>query len=426
MQGRFQELIFHNLLWFSASLLLAILVWFVATIEANPIEERVFTRVPILITPDEGLIVTNISSDAARVIVRAQSSTLQLLQSDDIVVRVNLSGLDAGEYTLPLIVETARSASTDSQPAQITINLERVVAQQKELTIEAIPPAVNYDYDIQQDQFQAEVSGAPERVAAVTRVVGQIDLSSDNEDVQRSVSLVAVDAAGDEVTGLSIDPAIITVSARVFLRDDIVAVTIIPRIQYGTLPENFTFSGVDYTPRTVFISSDNPRDLELLGDTVLTEPVSLEDRTSNFEVTVPLDLPRGNFIVRDDDNNIIDGIVTVQIAIREETIQVPFDSVPVVITGQNPQTRVHINPESLSIVLDGPVTALQDLRLQDIQAVIDVTGLAIGSHELEPIILIRQGQVTLSSENITLLPPRVAITITAAEATAEASSEANE
>lgn len=426
MQVRMQERIIHNLLWFVASLVLAILVWFVATIEANPIEERVFTRVPIVIVPDEGLIVTNVSSELTRVIVRAQASTLQLLQTDDIIVRVNLSGLDAGEYTVPLIVETARSASTDTQPTQITISLERVVAQQKALVVEAIPPAVNYNYEILQDQFQAEVSGAPERVASVARVVGQIDLSSDNEDVQRSVSLVALDADGDEVEGLTIDPAIIIVSARVFLRNDIVAVTIIPRIQYGTLPENFTFSGVDYSPRTVFISSDNQRELELLGDTVLTEPITLEDRTSNFEIAVPLDLPRGNFIVRDDDNNIIDGIVTVQIAIREESIQVPFDSVPVLITGQKPQTRVHINPESLSIVLDGPVTALQDLRVQDIQAVLDVTGLSVGTHELEPIIIIRQGQVTLSSDNITLLPPRVAVTITAAEATAEASAEANE
>jgi YbbR domain-containing protein len=426
MPARFQELVFNNLLWFIASLLVAVLVWFVATIEANPIEERVFTRVPIIITPDDGMIVTNVSSETARVIVRAQSSTLQLLQNDDIVVRVNLSGLDAGEYTLPLIVEIARSASTDSQPAQITVTLERVVSQQKEVRIDAIPPAVNYQYSLERDQYQAEVSGAPERVESVAYVYGVIDLSGDSEDVQRSISLIAVDANGDEVTGVSIEPRQVNVTARVSLRDDIAAVTIIPRIQYGTLPENFTFSGVDYSPRTVFISSDNPRDLELLGDTVLTEPISLEGRTSDFEVTVPLDLPRGNYIVRDDENNIIDGTVTVDISIREESIQVPFDTVPVVVTGQNPETSVRINPESLSIVLDGPVTALQDLRLQDLQAVIDVTGLAVGTYELEPVILIRQGQITLARENITLLPPRIAVTIIAAEATAEASAESGD
>jgi YbbR domain-containing protein len=425
MPNRFQEIFFNNLLWFIASLVVAILVWFVATIEANPIEERVFT-LPISVIPDDGMIVTNQSNQTARVIVRAQSSVLQLLQSNDIELSVDLRGLDAGEHTLPLIVDIARSASTDTQPAQIRVSLERVVAQQKEVLIEAIPPAVNYQFILEQDQFQAEVSGAPERVDSVVRVVGRIDLSGDSEDVQRPVSLLAVDAEGHEVTGVTIEPRTINVSAGISLREDVVAVTIIPRIQYGTLPENFTFSGVDYSPRTVFISSDNPRDLEVLGDTVLTEPISLEGRTSNFEVTVPLDLPRGNYIVRDDENIIIDGNIIVQIFILEETIQVPFDTVPVIVTGQSPQTSIRINPESLSIVLDGPVTALEDLRLQDLQAVIDVTGLAVGSYELEPIILIRQGQVTLSRENITLLPPRITVTISAAEATAEASAEAND
>jgi YbbR domain-containing protein len=425
MPNSFQEMFFNNVLWFIASLAVAILVWFVATIEANPIEERVFT-LPISVIPDDGMIVTSQSNETARVIVRAQASTLQLLQSNDIELSVDLSGLDAGEHTLPLIVKIARSASTDTQPAQIRVSLERVVAQQKEVVIESTPPAVNYQFTLEQDQFQAEVSGAPERVNAVAHVVGRIDLSGDSEDVQRPVSLLAVDAEGHEILDVTVEPSTINVTARVSLSDDIVAVTIIPRIQYGTLPENFTFSGVDYSPRTVFISSDNPRDLEVLGDTVLTEPISLEGRTGNFEVTVPLDLPRGNYIVRDDENTIIDGNITVEIFIREETIQVPFDTVPVVVTGQSPQTSIRINPESLSIVLDGPVTALEDLRLQDLQAVIDVTSLAVGTYELEPIILIRQGQVTLASENITLLPPRITVTISAAEATAEATVEAND
>jgi YbbR domain-containing protein len=425
MPNSFQEMFFNNVLWFIASLAVAILVWFVATIEANPIEERVFT-LPISVIPDDGMIVTSQSNETARVIVRAQASTLQLLQSNDIELSVNLSGLDAGEHTLPLIVKIARSASTDTQPAQIRVSLERVVAQQKEVVIESTPPAVNYQFTLEQDQFQAEVSGAPERVDAVAHVVGRIDLSGDSEDVQRPVSLLAVDAEGYEILDVTVEPRTINVTARVSLSDDIVAVTIIPRIQYGTLPENFTFSGVDYSPRTVFISSDNPRDLEVLGDTVLTEPISLEGRTGNFEVTVPLDLPRGNYIVRDDENTIIDGNITVEIFIREETIQVPFDTVPVVVTGQSPQTSIRINPESLSIVLDGPVTALEDLRLQDLQAVIDVTSLAVGTYELEPIILIRQGQVILASENITLLPPRITVTISAAEATAEATVEAND
>lgn len=155
MSQRIQDMILNNLLWFIASLIIAIFVWFVAKIEANPIDQRPFNRIEIQIEVDDGMIITSTSSQTARVIVRAQQETLDLLQQDDITVRVDLRGREAGSYTIPLDVDISRPASADTQPAQITIAFEQEVAQQMPVEIDVIPPSVNYNYDsLEHDVFQ--------------------------------------------------------------------------------------------------------------------------------------------------------------------------------------------------------------------------------------------------------------------------------
>lgn len=144
MLPRLQSAIINNFLWFFASLIIAILVWFVATIEADPIDQLPFSRIDIQIEVDEGMIITSRSSQTARVIVRAQQSTLDLLQQDDITVRVDLRGKSTGSYTVPLEVDMARSglASADTRPAQITVAIEQEVAQQIPIAIDIIPPRI--------------------------------------------------------------------------------------------------------------------------------------------------------------------------------------------------------------------------------------------------------------------------------------------
>jgi len=409
MSKELQSAIKNNLFWFFASLVIALMVWFVAKIEANPVEQDSYTR-PITILVDPGMIITHKSSDSARVFVSAQQTTLSILQLDDINVTVDLRGEAAGTYTVPLNVQIARPASSDTQPAQINVTIEERVLQQVRVDINVIAPPVNFQAaDPQHDILQAVVSGASADVSRVSLITGDFDLSSQQsaELVERTVVLYAVDSEGNRVENLTIEPASIAVSVDVSRRDDIKTLTVRPDIDFDSLPENFEFSGFDYEPNSIIVTA-SPEFLATLNDTVDTLPISLEDRTGDFTIEVALDLPDDPELVIVDGSNIVE----VDIFISEEDSTLPLENVPVRIIGlsEDSELTVTVNPLNVSVVLTGPTSVIDTITSEDVQAIVDVNGLGVGTHSVVPIIEVEQGQLNL---NITRIPAEVTVTITA-------------
>ena len=252
-----QSAFLNNIFWFVASLVIAMIIWFIAKIEADPIGQRLFTR-PISIIVDDEMIITDRSSDNARVFVNAQQSTLTILQQDDITVTADLQGQPAGRYTIPLDVDISRLASADTQPAQIIVEIEQRISQQVGIEIDIDAPPVNYAAGtIEREFFQAVVSGAAVDVNQVSRIVGDLDLSNQQSAsvVERTLVLYAEDENGNRVTDVSIEPASIVVTVPVAQRENTRTFAVRPNIQFATLPENYVFrnDGFSYEPNTVII-----------------------------------------------------------------------------------------------------------------------------------------------------------------------------
>jgi YbbR domain-containing protein len=410
MAQSIQKRIANNLLWFSASLALAVLVWFVATLEANPVGEAGY-RADVQILKDDGMIITNNPRSSVQVFIQAQANVLNLLGPEDILVTADVRGRAPGTYTIPLQVAIARPARGDTQPAQITITLEQLVTRQKPVQVAIIPPSANFvTQDLQQTVVQVEVSGSLERVSAVETLLAELDLSEQRAEatVERTIQLLPVDAAGNPVSDVTMNPRNVDISVAVIQRDDVREVNVRPFILFNTLSANYEFDNLnDWEPRSVLISG-SPQDLEQLGSAVDTIPISLEDRTGDFVAEVPLDLPAGDFIVLSGN-----GTITVDIAIREEATTISLENVPVNLIGVPTGYTAQAAPEVISIVLNGPHSLLSDLNTNDIQAVVDTNGLAAGTSDVVPQISIRQGQVNVAAINITLLPSRVSVTLIA-------------
>lgn len=406
--------ILNNIFWFFASLVVAVLVWFVAKIEANPIGQTTFRRVPISVLVDDGMIISSQSSSVADVDVNAQESVIEVLQTDDITLTVDLRGRTPGTYTEPINVDVARLASADTQPLRITVVIEQEISQQIPVNIDIISPPVNYAAENpERNIFQAEVRGAAADVNQVEQVIGQFDLSDQQsaQVVERNLNLFAVDADGNRVDNVTINPASILVSVNVTRREDVATFTIRPNILFTTLLDGYEFRYVEYEPNVVILNGP-PEVLASLGDTIDTEPISLVGRTSDFTIDVALDLP--------DDSNLINlsetSTVTVDIGVSEETTTLPLENIPIRFIGLPEDSTIQANPQNISVVLAGPVSLIDDLTVEDIQAVIDVNGLQAGTHQLVPQIEILQGQVDLPDSNVTLLPTEVTVTIMTPEA----------
>jgi YbbR domain-containing protein len=420
-QQRRRQLI-QNGLWFLGSVALAFVVWFVAAIQADPVQQRSYRNIPVRLQADNGLIVTNNPTELVRVTVRAQQSVLDLLTSDDIDVAADLRNLSPGTHSVPLNVNIGRPASADTQPTQIRVELKQVVAQQKPVRITVTElPAADFGFeDPMPERGQVEVRGAANDVNAVATVRGDIDLSERRNPFELDVQLAAYNADGRRISDVTIDPGSVRVQVTVFRRDNVRQISVSPDILIETLDDDFTLASFDYRPRTVFISG-SPEQINRIGDTLRTQPISLEGRMEDFVTNVPLRLPPGDLLAVDGQTSIE---VTIGIVARTTARQ--FDNVPIETIGLPQGLQVQdVSPDSISVLLNGSIAVIDQIESDDIQAVLDLSGVTAGNNDIEPTIIIEQGQLQVNrieplpaSINVAVIQPTPAAT---PETTAEPS-----
>lgn len=216
------RVILDNLLWFLGSLMVALLVWLIATAQLNPVEEwRLREPIPIRVTPEEGLVITNEEGFArtASVLVRAQQSVRELLAADDIIVWADLTGLGPGEHVIELQADVARRATIlDISPKQITVNLEEVASKLVEVRAEFVNnPPVGYavlgepTFDIN----QVTVTGPQSEVDQVAAVRVELDLSRQRQPLEDFARPIPVDADGNPVSDVTVDTQVIGVTVPI-------------------------------------------------------------------------------------------------------------------------------------------------------------------------------------------------------------------
>jgi len=416
--AQFRQTVSSNLFWLLISIVLALLVWFIANIQANPIEQTQFESLVVQVELPEGMIITN-DPRPVNVLVRAQQSVLELLSKDDLVVHADARDLGPGSHVVPLTVDSPRPISADTQPAQISVELAQIETQQKPVVIDSVNlPPVNFRaLQPVSDVVQAQVRGAANLVSSVTEVRGQVDLEDRRTSFETTVDLSAYDTSGAAVPNVTIEPPQVMVMVEIVQRNDVKAVTIEPLILYNTIPTNYLFGGASYqsNAESVLYLTGSPEALAEVGDTVQTAPIDLRDRTADFEITVPLDLPNDELEVLGPSGNTVDRNITFDIAIRPRTDSRPFENVPIEVRNLAAGLTVNRPDIFFVVVLTGPVVVLDEIAEDDLVAVLDLAGFDVGTYEIEPRIEIKDGQIDAAAQNIDVnpLPQRVSVTIAA-------------
>jgi YbbR domain-containing protein len=404
--------VLENVMWFAGSLVLAFFVWVIATSEADPIQERRFPNVPVQITVDDGLLITNDPRNTATVTVRAQQSVLNLLTVDDIVVQADLSGHEAGTDVIELQARIApgRPARVvDTSPRQLTVTLEMIA--QRFIPLRAAvesepPPGFRYDppvFDVPQNQVL--VSGAASKVELAVAAQAELDLNDQRNPLETDVALTVVDVNGDPVTDVTIEPPIVHVQVNIQRRNDVREVSVSPNILVDTLPTGYVLTSISYNPQVILVSG-SPEQMRDIPDTLATAPIDLTNRTDDFEITVPVDLPQEGFLLVGNQN------ITVSVEIEARTANRQFDGIPVEITGLSEGYTAQIAPDEVTVLVTGPQPVLETLASSDIQVTVDLNGLLEGNYQLIPQVTITRGE-TLAS-NISVLPTEIDVQVVVA------------
>lgn len=411
-QSRFTRALLDNVIWFAGALMLAFFIWVIATFQSDPIQQGRFpSRVDIRMMPDDGLLIVSpvTQTRTASLVIRAPRSVFDLLSTEEIEVWADLSGLGPGEHTVPLQARLARPRASviDISPSLMRLTLE--AADQRQIPLRAVitsepPPGYSREepvFDVNLNQVL--VSGPASKVDEVVAAEASIDLAQQRNPYEADVRLSAVDAEGNVVDDVTLDPQIVHASVPIRRRDDVEEVAVRPTIN-GAPPDGYVLNALSYDPQVILVSGTSGQ-LANLPDTLSTQPIILTDRTTNFEVEVPVVLPDANLLVLSGQN------ITVSVEISPLTASREFDGIPVEVLGVPDGHIARLAPVEVTVLLTGPQPQLDPLQSSDIRVSIDLNRLAAGSYTMTPIISVSQGQIPI--ESISVLPAEIDVELTA-------------
>jgi YbbR domain-containing protein len=376
--------LWRNLGTLSLAFVLAFAVWISAVVAADPNDQRDYPR-PLSLEvrgQDPSLILLGTLPSQVSVRLSAPLSLWDQLIGDtqSLQAYIDLTGLEPGEYTLPIEIES------NLRPLRIV----RVLPE--EVTIQLEPRAVReFIVNAQVEGqpalgFQAEETSIEPRVAAISgpqrivmdiyEVVASMNINNAREPISRQVNLQALDADGNVLSGLTIEPAFVTVTQNIRqaggYRDVAVKVETI-----GQPASGFRVTDISVEPTIVTLFSTDPSLVLELPGFVGTVPLDLTNLNEDVQTRLSLALPPGVIVVGSEQSV----EVTIGIAPIESSLLV---TLPVEVRNLAAGYEAELSPQTVSVILSGPLTVLQRLAADDVRLYVVVSGLPAGTHLLEP------------------------------------------
>jgi len=396
---------FRTFLW---ALVMAVAVWISAVTAADPDEVRLFpASIPVeIVGQDTALVITGTYPKQISLTLRAPKSVWNRLTTEENSVRavMDLSGLEAGQHAVDIqvqiVIRPVRIISVT--PASATIQLEP-------LEIRSIPvdltlsgqPAIGYQAgETSLDESTAVVAGPESIINKVVKVRASVILSGAREAIDQVYPLEVLDERNLPLTGVTITPenvhVTIPISQQGGYRD--MAVKVVVR---GQVASGYRLTGISVFPPIVTVFSSDPKLVNSLPGVVETAALDLNGASDDLSTRLTLNLPAGISVVGEQ-------AVMTQVSIAPIQSSLTLSDKKVEIIGLPAGLLAQVAPETVDVILSGPLPLLDTLSSQDVRVVLDLTGLSAGTHQLNPRVEILIADINVES----MLPATVEVTLT--------------
>ncbi len=165
----------------------------------------------------------------------------------------------------------------------------------------------------------------------------------------------------------------------------------------GQVAPGYRISNVTVTPPIVTVFGASQA-IDTSPGFVETVPVTVTNAQSDVVERVALNLPGGISLLGD---------LAVQVNVQVEAIQGGLTvQRPLTTQGLREGMEARLSPETIDVILTGPLPKLQSLKLDDVRVLIDLVNLGAGTHQVAPQAVVPQGVVAE-----TMLPATIQVTI---------------
>ena len=323
------------------------------------------------------------------------------LTAGDFRATVDLSAVDpTGEpvsVRVNVVATDPRVTVLEIRPESITVVLDRRVRAVVPVRVVRGPVAVGIDAGT--TVFSPETATVTGPSMAVERVVAvrvNVALDPGGINFDRDVEANPIDAAGEVVHGVNVEPRTIHVTVPLFTNRESRTLPVNPVVTGAPAP-GFRIAGIAADPQVISVEGDAEELNQLVQAD--TAPVAVFGATRDVTATVALALPTGVVPL---------GVTTVTVVVRVEPVtETRSFTAGFRLDGRDPDLRYDLAGTSVLLTLFGSVADLDRLAAAPLVVGVNVAGLDPGIHELPVVPSIPSG-VTVAA----LAPETVTVTIT--------------
>ena len=384
-----------------AAILLASLLYAGLIVSASA--ETFQGRIPIqlLNQPPDTFVLGNLD-DVTSVRYLAIGTDRPQITSSSFTVTVDLAGAVAvpGAPSVSFLVDV-RSVDPaiqviDFAPSRVAIRLDPLVTREVPVTVDlgTVPPGLDVRKPVV-SQDPVTVSGPETSVRLVAAAEARVRIDPSGLDVNGTVSLLPVDARGEVVDGVDVQPSTVRVTIQIGSQLATKTLPVSPVVT-GTPASSVEIASVEVQPALVTVEGEADALAGLVS--INTRPVAISRATTDVETAVGLDLPDGVAALGVDQ-------VRVTITIRPRTGTRTFEAGVEVVNG-GPDLAYRPAIDRVLLTVGGTLEALDAVDPTRIAARLDVAGLRPGT-ALVPVTARLPAGVTLVSAS----PLEVTVTV---------------
>lgn len=315
---------------------------------------------------------------------------------------VDLSSVPVGTgpVTVPIQVRAIdeRLTVVGSTPDVVIVELDRIITREVPVDVEYAPaPAGLQVGRTTVEPKLVDVSGPASAVERVASARASVIIQPSGISVDQDVPLFPVDAAGNAVSPVNLEPSSARIKIPVFQDLRSKSLTVSPVIT-GTPAPGFEIESVTVEPSVVTVEGDAEQLAELAR--VDTAPVSTNGASADFTVEAELAVPVGVMPVDA-------ATVTVTVTLRPVTATRTFE-VGLSLLGPRPEFDYRLSTDRVLLTLGGSNAALDRLSGATLVGELDVADLVVGATQVTVTIDLPSGVALVAAS-----PRQVSVTVTA-------------
>ena len=316
---------------------------------------------------------------------------------------IDLAGVDptAGSTYVKVDVESVdpRFIVVDYEPRGVNVQLDPFNSKVVPVRVNIGTPPPNLDIrEPITDPATVTVSGPDSVVRLVAAARADVIVDPSGIPVDRDVPLIPVDILGNALRPIEVSPNTAHVQIAVFSNSQTKSLPVNPNV-VGTPPSGYVVDSVVVDPAAVLVEADADQ-LATLAKAD-TKPIEIGAVTGTLSVDIGFAMPAGVLPVGRD-------TVHVTVTILPETGTRTFDA-GLVLVGERTDLAYALSTTHVLVVIGGPVADLDRIDPSAFTVSLDVGGLGLGVHEIQPAPNLQAGLRLLSVE-----PSKVTVTESAA------------